>query len=448
MPSAQRNNPYSKASVMAGHQSSHALSTHALSPQLSNVLGSLSISLEAELNRYRRNRRIDEPAADDLFAGLEDPSFDLEAMEQAVEASVAQTATLARPMTPPPVPQNKKILAANSASESQHPKQLAPANASALAVSTATNTTAAALAIQPAAEQATQQSPGQLDGPGSNVLAPGGELTPRLQSTGTIEPTGYLASSEKLIESLAEMPAMPDPIDTTSQPKRKTVSLLAGASLGLLGLIAGLGASYLMANPLVTQQLASRFQGKSPEVIADAESSFDPPGPDLSANEFIDLEIDNLSSLRMPQTAVVPNADTLERPADAGSLPPIESPTANTAPSSTADTTQPSGANVATVTTPTLSSGAALSRPVAPASIETQAVVVPVGLTYYVTAPFTTEQNLINIRESVSEAFVRRFSEGNRIQIAAFDNPQAAQSFVEELSAQNISAQIYGPTTE
>ena len=75
-------------------------------------------------------------------------------------------------------------------------------------------------------------------------------------------------------------------------------------------------------------------------------------------------------------------------------------------------------------------------------------MVIPTGLTYYVTAPFTTEQSLMAIRESISEAFVRRFADGDRIQIAAFDNPQAAGAFIEELKSQNITAQIYGPTTE
>ncbi|MEL6455877.1 MAG: hypothetical protein AAFQ40_14315, partial [Cyanobacteria bacterium J06623_5] len=82
------------------------------------------------------------------------------------------------------------------------------------------------------------------------------------------------------------------------------------------------------------------------------------------------------------------------------------------------------------------------------APIETQAVVMPVGLTYYVTVPFTTQQRLLDIRESVSEAFVRRFADGNRIQMAAFDNPQAAQQFIAVLESKDITAQIYGPTTE
>jgi len=117
-------------------------------------------------------------------------------------------------------------------------------------------------------------------------------------------------------------------------------------------------------------------------------------------------------------------------------------PATNSATSNTAST--------ATSPTPTLASRSATlsSRPAAPAPIETQAVVIPTGLTYYVTAPFTTEQGLTTLRGSVSEAFVRRFADGDRVQIAAFDNPQAATAFVEELKTKNITAQIYGPTTE
>ena len=420
---------------MAEHQSSHALS-----PQLGTVLSSLNISLEAELNRYRRTRRIDGLVEEDLFAELEDPSFDLDAMERAVEASVAHTATLARPVTPPPVPVNKKISAhlTTTSSALAIPKPaLPPETVSAIRpLPQATD-----LAISEASHPTTDSQAAVLPGDAEKLT-----------------PTGYLASSEKLIESLAEVPPMPEPVDTTTKPKRKTVSLLAGATLGFAGLVAGLGASYLMANPLVTQQLASSLKGSDQESAIANGKSFDPPGPDLSANEFIDLEIDNLSSLKMPQTTISPSIGTsgigtsetaLANPATTNALPPIEgqigtnpvaiAPTAS-------PTTNPATTPAATPTTsptPTLA-----SRPVSPAPIETQAVVLPAGLTYYVTTPFTTEQNLITIRESVSEAFVRRFSDGDRIQIAAFDNPQAAGTFVEELKSKSIAAQIYGPTTE
>lgn len=438
---------------MADHQSSHVLS-----PQLSTVLSSLSISLEAELNRYRRNRRFDGLAEEDLFAEIDDPSFDLDAVERAVEASVARTATLARPLTPPPVPHNKKLtgtLAAGTLAAGAAGTDLSTEPSSAITVSTANLSTAnlseeTLAALQPATSAsglAVSEQP-YLAAQAPATIGQSGPLVPHPEAAaslaGNIAPTGYLASSEKLIESLAEGPPMPEPVDTNAKPKRKTVSLLAGATLGFCGLVAGLGASYLMANPLVTQRLASSFQGESREATVATQKAFDPLGPDLSANEFIDLEIDNLSSLKMPQATIELAAgnvgDTSEaalaNPANTNSLPPIENEVAEASLPTTGSANNPPQ-------TPTLA-----SAPMSPASIETQAVVIPTGLTYYVTMPFTTEQTLITIRESVSEAFVRRFSDGDRIQIAAFDNPQAAGNFVEELKSKSITAQIYGPTTE
>ena len=443
---------------MADHPSSSLLS-----PQLSTVLSSLNISLEAELNRYRRNRRLDGLAEEDLFTELEDPTFDFDALEQAVEATVAHTATLARPVTPPPVPVNKK-LAAHITKDAGNKDAETPLS-SALTVSKAKPQSQESSAIQPLSHGASLATSTQVHSPAESQISPSqasglsepGTLMPHpeVDSAGGLATTGYLASSEKLIESLADGPPMPDPVDTVAKPKRKTASLLAGATLGSLGLAAGLAASYLMANPLVTQQIASTFQGGEQAATTEPEDTFDPPGPDLSANEFIDLEIDNLSSLKMPQVTVSPGTgttgpvgDTTQvNPATSNALPPIENQVA-----SSSSTLSGSSASSSTVNPPLNSSAAPTptlaSRPVAPASIETQAVVIPTGLTYYVTAPFTTEQSLIAIRESISEAFVRRFADGDRIQIAAFDNAQAAGAFIEELKSQNITAQIYGPTTE
>ncbi|MEL6471955.1 MAG: hypothetical protein AAFQ74_19680, partial [Cyanobacteria bacterium J06623_4] len=218
---------------------------------------------------------------------------------------------------------------------------------------------------------------------------------------------------------------------------------------------------YLMANPGLTQRLVGHFRQPSLETASRSVRSFDPPGPDLSASEFIDLDIDNLSSLEMPTAVVVPLGDAA--PSAPTALPPIES-AGSAAPAPTALPPLPAGGapavnNLSSGGVPSSgvpssgvpSNGAPAAAPIpgrAIAPIETQAVVMPVGLTYYVTVPFTTQQRLLDIRQSVSEAFVRRFADGNRIQIAAFDNPQAAQQFIKELEDQDITAQIYGPTTE
>ena len=257
-----------------------------------------------------------------------------------------------------------------------------------------------------------------------------------------------------MIESLADGPNLSDtddPVDSIGKPKRKTVSLLAGATLGFFGLTAGLSASYLMANPAVTQKMASHLKYQSDTETVNAIRTFDPPGPDLSANEFIDLDIDNLSSLKMPTVSVLPGDLAGEAPPTEPTAtleseltpPPANLPAVQSAPST------PTGLP-AIPTTPesTRSSTAPAALSTNQTAIGTQAVIVPVGLTYYVTAPVTTEQGLNTIRQTVGEAFVRRFADGNRIQLAAFDNPQAAQAMLAELSEQNIAAQIYGPTTE
>ncbi|MGC1307643.1 MAG: SPOR domain-containing protein [Phormidesmis sp.] len=368
-------------------------SSDVLSPPLGAVLGSLNVNLESELNRYRRNRFIEGPSTNDLFADLEADleadlnAADLNRLEDTIEVSAATLLAL-----PPSLPRNKRIsLDLVAPQQDAVEDSTIGSHINSSAVSTAVGSLAK-VSTQPSIEEpATQTEVASTSGPASS----------------------YLSSSEKLIESLEEVPPMPEPVDTIFRPKRKTVSLMVGATLGFFGLVAGLGASYLMSNPLVAERLANVLRGEDISVATAPESTFDPPGPDLSAREFIDLEIDNLSSLTMPQGTIDPA---------------IAPPTAPTAPAS------------ATLLPPIANSPSE--------QIETQAVVIPAGSNYYVTVPFASEQSVLNIRQTVAEAFVRQFADGNRVQLAAFDQPEAAQQFIEELKAQGITAQIYGPTAE
>ncbi len=353
-----------------------------LPPQLRAVLGSLTVSLESELNRYRR-RPITSSAGDDLFADLEDAAFDVDGVD--LPASVP---TVAVPV--PALPPNRKLLA-QAASVDNGLDQKADLNRGAIAVTSAALT----------------GSVGEALAAGTHGPLPG-------STSGAFMTSGYLESSEELIESLREVPALPEPVNLT-QHKRKTVSLLVGATLGFFGLIAGLGASYAISNPRVVQQLADGLQGGAEAIAPAAQIAFDPPGPDLSASEFIHLDLENLSALNMPQTMP-------QSAANPQSLP--------VAPSS------------GTVLPPIASDGQS------PAATGIQAAAVPTGLTYYVTVPFSTEQDLFEIRKAVDAAFVRQFADGNRVQLAAFNNPESAQQFIADLKAQGISAQVYGPTAE
>ncbi|MEM9003343.1 MAG: hypothetical protein AAGE59_07430 [Cyanobacteria bacterium P01_F01_bin.86] len=425
-----------------------------LSPQLQTVLSSLNINLEAELNRYRRNRFAEGPADNDLFADLDDAAFDIDVPED-VSASVSAAVL---PMAPPPLPRNKKLfpdepisptastaltvskrdadassMTVNSMTASPVDKaseHVAPANVPAGSVpagSTANAALASALVRVPV--EAPVKASSSDDKP-----AAGGAITAS-EASG-----GYLESSEKLIESLQDVPEMSEPVDTVFKPKRKTVSLLAGALLGLGALFAGLGASYLMSNPLVAQRLAGGFRRKDDAIAAASQKTFDPPGPDLSAREFIDLEIDNLSSLKMPQTTIDLASKPVASPSSTAVLPPIANQPASQLP--TASSLNQS-ANQA------IASQSISGQPATGQSLETQAVAIPAGSNYYITIPFTTEQGLIEVRQTVDEAFVRQFVDGaNRIQLAAFDNAESARQFIDELKVQGITAQVYGPTAE
>ncbi len=387
-----------------------------LSPALKAVLSSLSVSLEDELNRYRRNRLNSGSSIDDVFAELDDSAFDDASFDRytldagavtpattvsTIAVSAAMAALLSN--SPPSLPLNKKLLAGGKTTANGPGSFEATAN-----VNPSPMELLATLPFDDANVSSTSSNMSSNNYPANSANS----MT-----------NGYLASSEKLIESLAEVPSMPqaNPIDTQLKPKRKTASLLAGATLGLLGLVAGLGASYLMSNPKVAQRLAAGFGDDRGAIATASKDTFHPPGPDLSAQEFVDIKIDNLSSLEMPQTAIDP-LSAAAAPTSSTALPPIAS--------------QP---------------GAQLPPPTgvqAGAQTEIQAAVIPAGTNYYVTVPFTTEQGLADVRQSVAEAFVRQFSDGNRVQLAAFNSPAAAQQFIEELKSKGVTAQVYGPTNE
>ena len=87
----------------------------------------------------------------------------------------------------------------------------------------------------------------------------------------------------------------------------KTVSLIAGATLGLLGLLAGLGASYLMSNPTVAAATGKRISVVINRWLQRPRRRTSIRlGPICLYRNFVDIDISNLSSLDMPQSAIRP----------------------------------------------------------------------------------------------------------------------------------------------
>jgi hypothetical protein len=61
---------------------------------------------------------------------------------------------------------------------------------------------------------------------------------------------------------------------------------------------------------------------------------------------------------------------------------------------------------------------------------------------------FTGDASLTKARETISDAFVRNFRDGTRIQLASFTNAAAAQQHAQDLQQRGVAAQVYGPTDE
>ncbi|MEM9138144.1 MAG: SPOR domain-containing protein, partial [Cyanobacteria bacterium P01_F01_bin.42] len=247
--------------------------------------------------------------------------------------------------------------------------------------------------------------------------------------------------------------------------------------------------SYVLVNP----EVLSRFnrQAQDSEIASespDAAGVGQPQSPDLSSQEFVELDLDTLSTLEARKAAdtqpsdakpggeAKPETDTetsVKTSADASAdgdsnsegtaVAPGNAPrsSSTTQPLPTRVVTAPVRSNAAPSTAaanPTSSStnrstGTAASAPSTPSTasqsslpqVAAQPSPAPGAGTYYVVADYTGDQALSNARNVVGDAFVRNFSEGARIQLGAFQDESRAQELIQELERQGIPARVQSP---
>ena len=210
-----------------------------------------------------------------------------------------------------------------------------------------------------------------------------------------------LASSEQLLRSLAESEAQIPP-----KERRIAANLLTplGVGLMLLLLLSGATFGYMAMNQASRSYLESHRNRRTP-TPADresnsAKSTASPPipnGPNLAADEFVDLNLNNLSTLKTSpsQSAAIPRLDGKQRPQDLA---------------------------------PTLLTPAQKQDDV-----------------YYVMTDYFGDRSLAQARKIAADAYVLKLPEGNRIQIAAFLKESEAQEFVKKVQQQGIAAWVYRP---
>ena len=395
-----------------------------IAPQLEDVLRNLNVNLEDELVRYRRQSHGRVPPPPPPRRAPQRQTLDLISVSASSSPSTpaSETAPRGQAPTPPPPPPNPFL-----------------------------NQTAEPPGAEPLAEPI---APVEAD------LAEANEVTATdlpVPSSDTV-PEGYLESSEELLKSIADQPteAGPEPYS----PERKSYGLLKLAGL-IFVVLSGIGVGAAITYPSQLQSLRSRLwptttddttdeTAASPETpdpssetaAADPDTSdFDPPGPELSSREFVELDLESLSTLEVDGN----NGSGAALPAPGQTAPAQQLPPPTAAPTPSGQPAQPAvGANNnGTTETPDAAGATAGAAEVSPGT--TAAVT---GSNFYVVTSYTGDASLNTARELVPDAFVRNFNAGARIQLAAFDNRAQAEDQVAFLTQQGAAVELFGPTNE
>ena len=480
----------------------------ALRSPLSSALSSLNVYLEEELVRYRRQRQ-GRPVAASTHSKTINKSrrkpLDLISVKPDTVSPADASDSSQRPssaaVTPPPPPPNPFL--SSTASSNTASSDTASSNTASDRPDGAATSAVGNQAVEPAGQLAVAtQTAADGDGVSSAVVT---------HVNRTVSPDNYLESSEELLKSLADGLTSEHETAQTSQRRFIWTSKLAtpvsvGSFLLLLVTSAGLG--YIVTNPSAINHLlrpadsdvSSAVQGlesTNSAVGLDRNGTFRPLGPDLSNQEFIDLNLDTLSTLPgneaqlgpqlppptnsssntevtpvtppatepksaaatpnsvtsnpvslsassppsvtpIPQSYSVPTAAAAPRPATSAAPTASPGPTPAAAPS--VATSTPSVAATTVPSLPVIAPSPAITEPVAPvtavAVTERAAPIIP---RYRVVTPYTGDPSLNQVRGVVADAFVRE----SQIQAGAFADEAAAQARVQELQAQGIAAQVY-----
>ncbi|NEP21792.1 hypothetical protein [Moorena sp. SIO3I6] len=455
-----------------------------LNSVLQAALSSLDVQLEEELARYRR-RRVGRPVMTNRGLGRNRVRKPLELIsvgevQQKPSPSptnqtiprLNQPSTIALPnltakgKTSLKQPQQPLVEteSLNSLS-SQSPKPTQPP-----VVSQHNNGESASLAIQ---KEATEQlnPPEKLPEDSGSLIKLGANQT---------QPEDYLESSEKLLQSLAE-----DEEEFDNQ-KQVSYQLLTPLNVGFMVLLLLLSATlpYIFSNPSVLSNLdLSRLISfiipkisKTPQEITphqpqQTESVPHSPlqgGPNLASEEFVDLNLHTLSQVEgtprpqqtpfytkdLPLPKVVESAPkVVNRPMPPKgsslssvllpSVQPLQKVPLSSLPTTSGSLVPPERRVQSGLLQPaiseTLQNQAASLRTVAEDSLPAR------DPFYYVLINYDGKRSLQQARTIVPDAYVRKLSQGTRIQMGAFKFEHEAQGLLEKLQQQGISASIYRP---
>jgi len=431
-----------------------------LNPALQAALGSLDVQLEEELARYRR-KRAGRPVKSPRGLGSHQVRQPIELIS--IKKPVA-------PTQQPALQESSAPVISLPISELKMPPTMLPQEMSPELISQTDELDDSSLMASELPEPPIEESlvaPSEENEP----LTPSEETTEESANLLTSEPSqgqpeDYLESSEKLLESLREE-------ETKTQPQKRQILTPLGVGLMLLVLLSGATVIYLAMNPSQFKVLVlERFFGSPATTTAQNSIGTTPiqgeleqnspiiNGPDLASEEFIDLNLNNLSRLEsiptetptQNQTEVPPLPDLPEFNTTSGVskqefsggtdlpsalLPPPPLP--GTAPQATTPRATTNIPNTQTGSSPAIT-------PKESSSVNSVEAATPPARKdpfYYVVSNYTGSQSLELAKTMVPDAYVRKFPEGSQIQLGAFDTETQAKTLAKQLQKEGISASVY-----
>lgn len=385
-----------------------------LHPTVQAALGSLSLKIDEELTRYRRQRRVEQSRSAYPITGHSQarPSVDL----IYVQATGGRTQPQAGP-----------------ASENQSPD----------------------ITSQPSALAAVEGNT-EPETPDENLVV----------ATKGTAPDGYLESSEELIKSLSEEETLKQPAKT---PKENLLSPLGIGSM-LLFLLASITFGYVVSNPSSLRHLGFKTSDETVDQNQTAATPTTSPAgkaterplptaPDLAGQEFSSLELENLSTLTpqrpntpSPSVPPAPAANTLSQvtvvPAAPSAVPSPAVQGLDNLGSALLENPKPAqNPSRGTPLTPPPQTGSVQPATPAPTPQATQAATAQSQPDefFYVVMDYNNDQSLEKARQVVADAYTRDFPNGVQIQLGAFNDAATAKTLVEELQKQGLPAKVYRP---
>ncbi|MDF0555418.1 hypothetical protein [Kamptonema sp. UHCC 0994] len=410
-------------------ESPDKLSSNQIKPALQAVMGCLDINLEEEVSQYRRQRqRSQQWVAPSVSLGAKPASPSIDLISPAVvESSVEQGAVLSPEMKP---------------RQTIHFETRSPASQLAIADNAA----------------------------GKTLTSAGSDRLSAKSANSLRSPNNYLASSEELLKSLDEG-------KSEAQAERSlTASLFTplGLSSMLLFLLSCIALGYTVINPSILANLgfnrwlkqSSPTPAASPANIPTADSANQaelPKAPNLASKEFVELDLSTLSNVKptpipIPLPSAKPSIPPTPKPVAGVSLPNVIPPQ----PANAANTNDESLNNLSRALLPKRSATSVVPRPLAPIPSTAKPTASPAATPkpvvsnpgipvkaqdgyYYVVLDYSNEQSLEEARTAVTDAYVREFPNGVKIQMGALDNPRSAERLVKELQEKGVAARYYQP---